>query len=235
MPSTQSARKIPHRLVRLPPINAPPIVATTPSVPGTNPIWTGVNCRSTQKGLIMGPMAISPSLKVKTKAATARKPGRAKNCSSGARMASAAERGGRGCAVEVMASASGAREEIMERRPISTAAPMNTTPQPASPEELERPWEPNQAQQADIREAHALQTQVDGDGIHDQAERKAFGEVQRGDPDELLTCAHDRSVSLCRNDGKAGLCLIACLGKIVKRAWVVLIRRRVMVYSVYSR
>ena len=103
------------------------------------------------------------------------------------------------------------------------------------PEELERPWEPNQAQQADIREAHALQTQVDGDGIHDQAERKAFGEVQRGDPDELLTCAHDRSVSLCRNDGKAGLCLIACLGKIVKRAWVVLIRRRAMVYSVYSR
>src|SRR2546425_1244619 len=93
----------------------------------------GVSRRSTQKGLIMGPMAISPSLKVKTKAATARKPGRAKNCSSGARMASAAERGGRGCAVEVMASASGAREEIMERRPISTAAPMNTTPQPASP------------------------------------------------------------------------------------------------------
>src|SRR2546428_291982 len=225
MPSTQSARKIPHRLVRLPPINAPPIVATTPSVPGTNPIWTGVNYRSTQKGLTIGPISLSPSLKVKTKAATARNPRRATNFCSRARLAPAADQAG---------------EDEERQTPHCFAGPdPRARVAPAGhgrrPEKLDRPWEPTQAQQADIREAHALQTQVEGDGIHDQAERKAFGEVQRGDPDELLTCAHDRSVSLCRNDGKAGLCLIECLGKIVKRAWVVLIRRRAMVYSVYSR
>ena len=54
------------------------------------------------------------------------------------------------------------------------------------PEELERPREAEQRQHADLAQLDALLAEVDRKDLVEDAERKAFGEVQDADPEQLV-------------------------------------------------